>query len=522
MRKKLLVSIMSLMMISLTACGGSGKTDNSAPEGTAVQSNNDAQTEENSASDDNRSEVLIDTDEFRVEYRGIDTSYSSNMWSIKLYIENHSESEINARINNILVNGCFIRTTSGDNIKIPAGESMEDNSNLINIDNVQYYQVKNLDTLQFDLDLVETENWESVCSAKAEYTENLPIPAGENKSSEYNTILYEANNILIKTAGVYDKDSSFKQFDVYMENNGEETAGVTFPNMKINGKDVEYSNAFIFMPPHSKSASVPLYDYLIKKEDLSALGVENIEAVTFDIEVNYETVKRGVSIDGQGNILESGEEANKQDVPEEVPDVAENTVDDQNTSAQTSDQETAPADETYEDKDEEITDDAEAADSGIEGIILDEGAWKDWKSEGRLGLMTFMKATSAVGIKWDLLPNPDKVEKDCYLIEDGEAVEDIAMYYAVDNQEIYYVGVIAKDSDVFDSDRYRDYCARFLRACTGRYESEDAEEISFTMTEERAREIVDYAIDNNQRCIADGIRIRINESKGTYGFHIEK
>ena len=121
MRKKLLVSIMSLMMISLTACGGSGKTDNSAPEGTAVQSNNDAQTEENSASDDNRSEVLVDTDEFRVEYRGIDTSYSSNMWSIKLYIENHSESEINARINNILVNGCFIRTTSGDNIKIPAG-----------------------------------------------------------------------------------------------------------------------------------------------------------------------------------------------------------------------------------------------------------------------------------------------------------------------------------------------------------------------------------------------------------------
>ena len=34
---------------------------------------------------------------------------------------------------------------------------MEDNSNLINIDNVQYYQVKNLDTLQFDLDLADIE-----------------------------------------------------------------------------------------------------------------------------------------------------------------------------------------------------------------------------------------------------------------------------------------------------------------------------------------------------------------------------
>lgn len=524
MRKKLLVSIMSLMMIiSLAACGGLGQTDNPTTGETVVQSDNNAQTAESSSSDDRKSEVLVDTDEFRVEYRGIDTNYAGNMWSIKLYIENHSKSEVNARINNLLVNGCFIRTTSGDNIRIPAGEGMEDNSNLINIDNVQYYQVKKLDTLQFDLDLVETENWDSVCSAKAEYTENLPIPAGEVKPSEYNTVLFEADNMLIKTAGVYDKGSSFKQFDVYMENNGEETVGVTFPNMKINGKDVEYSNAFIFTPPHSKSASVPLYDYLIKKEDLSTLGVENIETVTFDIEVNYETVKRGVSIDGQGNILENGEEANKQDVPEEVPDAAENTVDNQNNSAQTSDQETAPADETAEDKDKENTDEAaDSADSGIEGIIIDESAWKNWKSEGRTGLMMFMEATSAVGIKWDLLPNPDKIEKNCYLIEDGEVVEDMAMYYAVDNQEIYYVGVIAKDRDVFESDRFRDYCARFLRAYTGRYESKDAKEVSFAMTEERAREIVDYAIDNNQRCIADGIRIRINESNGTYGFHMER
>lgn len=520
MRKKLLISIMSLMMFSLTACGGSGQTDSPASGETVAPSENSIQTEESSSSEDGKGEVLVDTDEFRVEYRGIDTSYSSNMWSIKLYIENHSESEINARINNILVNGCFIRTTSGDNIKIPAGESMEDNSNLINIDNVQYYQVKNLDTLQFDLDLVETENWESVCSAKAEYTENLPIPAGENKSSEYNTILYEANNILIKTAGVYDKDSSFKQFDVYMENNGEETAGVTFPNMKINGKDVEYSNAFIFMPPHSKSASVPLYDYLIKKEDLSALGVENIEAVTFDIEVNYETVKSGISIDEQGNILESGEDANKQDVHEKVPDAAENTVDDQNASAQTSDQ-TATAGETAEDKDEEITDDAEAADSGIEGIIIDESAWTDWESEGRISLMTFMTATSAAGAKWDLLPNPDKVEKDCYLIEDGEVVEDIAMYYAVENQRILYVGLIAKDRDVFESDRFKEYCVKFIRAYSAVYDS-DADDVNLVMEEDRAREIVDYAINNNQRCIADGIRIRINESNGTYGFHMER
>ena len=273
------------------------------------------------------------------------------------------------------------------------------------------------------------------------------------------------------------------------------------------------------MPAHSKCASVPLYDYLIKNELLSSLGIENIETVSFDIEANYETVKRGVSIDGQGNILEGGEENNKQDAAKEVPDAVENTGDDENTS----DQESAQVDDAAEDKGEEAADEAAGlSDSGVEGIIIDEDAWKDWQSDGRPGLMLFMEATSAVGVKWDLLPDPEKVHKDCYLIEDGEVVEDMAMYYAVDNQEIYYVGVIAKDKDVFESDRFKDYCARFLRAYTGYFESKDAEEVSFAMTEDRAREIVDYAIDNNQRCIADGIRIRLNESNGTYGFHMER
>ena len=427
-RNRLFLMI-GVMAISLSACSGSGQTENSATAETTVQNDSSVQTEADSSSGEDKGQLLIDTDEFRVEYRGIDTGYGHNMWAIKLYIENHSDSEVRADIKNILVNDCFIRNTSSDNIRIPAGESMEDNSNLINIEEVQYYQVESLDSLRFDLDLVKPENGNSVCSAKAEYTEDLSIPAGEVKPSKYNTVLYDSDNILIKTAGICRAGmSGFKQLDVYMENNGEETVGITFPNMKINGKDVEYSNAFIFMPPHSKSASVPLNDYLLKEEVLSSLGIESIETVSFDIEANYETVKRSVSIDGQGNILESGEEDNKQDAAEEVPDAAENAADDQNTSAQ----DNVTADETAEA--------AGPSDSGVEGIIIDENAWKDWKSDGGTSVNIFVGASSEAGVKWDLMPNPEKLHKNCYLIEDGEVVQDIAMYYATEDSKIFYVG----------------------------------------------------------------------------------
>ena len=236
MRNRLLAVILVAAMVSLSACGGSGQADGPSPAETTEHKTENAPAQEISSDDDERHDVLVDTDEFRVEYRGIDNNYGHDVWAIKLYIENRSDHEVNARVNNLMVNSCLISNTSGDVVKVPAGESMEDNSNLIDIENVQYYQEENLSSLQFDLDLFETENWQSVCSAKGEFEESLPVPTGEVKPSECDTVLYESDGILIKTAGIGSTSPDFKQLDVYMENNTEETVGVTFPNMKIMEK----------------------------------------------------------------------------------------------------------------------------------------------------------------------------------------------------------------------------------------------------------------------------------------------
>ena len=41
------------------------------------------------------------------------------------------------------------------------------------------------------------------------------------------------------------------------------------------------------------------------------------------------------------------------------------------------------------------------------------------------------------------------------------------------------------------------------------------------LTKERAREIVDYSIDNAEHCLADNMRIRVVREDGYYSFHLE-
>ena len=497
MQHRLLICIVCLMMVIVTACGGASQQGSSD---TAQESSKD-DTEDNKDSADVKAEaeiekessgtILIDTEDFRVEYKGIGEQNDDHFWTMDFLVENHTDSSIVLDVNKLVVNDYLIGITSGGVAEVPAGESLVDNTNEINIWSVQYYKISNLDTLKFNLvvnGIDENGSRTELYSTDVALSENIPIPSSDRRPGEYNTVLYETDETVIKTAGVYFHGTEQRLLDVLIENNSDYEMSVKFPNMKVNGQDIVMSNSSILLPPHSKCSSAMYYNYIFRDEDLEALGITDIETMTFDIEIDNEPVKRDVSIDNKGNLLEE-ENVEEQNDPKEEEHEADNA----NTSAE-----------------------EETLDSGIDGIIIDETAWNEWKDENKVALMTFMKATSTAGVKWDL-PSGQKnsQHKDGYILEDGEKVDGIEMYYAVENQDIYYVGLNAVDEDMFHSDEFKDYCAAFLRG----YTATSGEEL--TMSEERAREIVDYAIDNNQRCIADGVRIRINEIDGGFGFHME-
>lgn len=147
-------------------------------------------------------------------------------------------------------------------------------------------------------------------------------------------------------------------------------------------------------------------------------------------------------------------------------------------------------------------------------IITDETEWENWKSTGRCMLFPFMQASDLLDFSWG---NPQKDGSHVW-VECFEGNGDFGMYYCADNQRIMYVGLYTDNINVFSSEAFRNACVKLIRSYNIHFEDE---EVVFNLQEERAGEIVDFALNNTEHCLADNMRIRVIKNEGYYSFHVE-
>lgn len=151
---------------------------------------------------------------------------------------------------------------------------------------------------------------------------------------------------------------------------------------------------------------------------------------------------------------------------------------------------------------------------GTLNIITDETEWENWTSTGRCMLFPFMQASDLLDFSWG---NPQR-DGDHVWVECFEENGDFGMYYCVDNQRITYAGLYTDNINVFSSEAFRNACVKLIRSYN--IHLEDGE-VVFNLQEERAGEIVDFALDNTEHCLADNMRIRVIKKEGYYSFHVE-
>ncbi len=149
-----------------------------------------------------------------------------------------------------------------------------------------------------------------------------------------------------------------------------------------------------------------------------------------------------------------------------------------------------------------------------QNIITDEAEWENWKSTGRCMLFPFMQASDLLDFSWG---NPQKDGSHVW-VECSEGNGDFGMYYCADNQRIMYVGLYTDNINVFSSEAFRNACVKLIRSYNIHFEDE---EVVFNLQEERAGEIVDFALNNTEHCLADNMRIRVIKNEGEYSFHVE-
>lgn len=169
-----------------------------------------------------------------------------------------------------------------------------------------------------------------------------------------------------------------------------------------------------------------------------------------------------------------------------------------------------------------------------EGLIVDEGQWKNWTAINNPSVLVFLDGCELAGCSIGLKGEQQQSHKEgtFYFTDDGvnSSLDGAGVYYGVESQQVNYAGLSTSDEYIYNSDRFKEACKRLMRGYAS-YVNKDASNSKDTLnvensiTEERASEIVDYCFDAGiEHCLVDDMRIRLIRSDtdgGYYSFHIE-
>ncbi len=162
-----------------------------------------------------------------------------------------------------------------------------------------------------------------------------------------------------------------------------------------------------------------------------------------------------------------------------------------------------------------------------ENLSIDEDQWESWTVSGKCKLFPFMSAGNEVGFSFEpKAGQADSLHKECkFTLKNGEkklVLKEIDMYYCVEKQSIIYAGLSTHSKESFETSEFKEACIRLMQGYNIGFDSQSGKAV-LNLSRERAEEVVNYCLENVERCLVDNMRIRVirNEDDNYYSFHME-
>ena len=422
-----------------------------------------------SSSTETKGKIVLDQDDFHVEYLGI-SEYSDESWIINLYAENNSDDEVYLSLNDVLVNGYNINL-SNNGASIPAHSKYlaEPNFDLIiNTEVLEAYDIDKIDTL----------------------TGTLNISTG----------LF--GDTIVETQ----VDLSNSEQDAEQSESTEEEAKGTEAETEVSSESMT----------ETETVTEDTSDAVGTMDESDENTLTDFETVTKGDSGEIVTEIQKILIDA--GYLDGEADGKFGDMTEQAVLAFQN----ENGLNATGEVDT----DTYSLLLKKKTEMATA--NMPEGLSLDEKEWDSWESNGGCTLFPFMKACDKAGFTFSLPSGQEETHKEGYFdFKDGDTtttLDQVVFYYGVENQHMLYTGLYTDNPDTFNSDDFREACIRLMLGYNIHYD-QASDDAVLNLTRERAEEIVNYCFDNDvKHCVVDDMRIRIlrnDANDNYYSFHME-
>lgn len=289
MKKIITILLLVAMLMSAAACGGSkpaitpsqpDATD--TPAATETPSEPDPTerptpepTEEPADSGDAVIEeaVIFDQDGIVITAKGLEFSDSYYAASIKLFIENNTESNVTVSVNGIAVNG----------IMVPAYLYAKVASGKMSNETIDFYEddLENVGIEQFQyIDLVfDVSDSDSYADITVSDVLTIPVLGTEDYVQEYydqGDVLFDQDGVKLVAQTLYMLDDDYygAELHFYIENNTGEEIVISARDISVNGLMIDG-----YFYPGLLSNTVSYVPMTFYAEDLTANDIDDITEI---------------------------------------------------------------------------------------------------------------------------------------------------------------------------------------------------------------------------------------------------
>lgn len=182
MKKIFIYCLICLSLIAgITGCSSNDNDTSQNKEKTSK--NNESQetlgkneSNSNEEQENQKSIVLLDQDNIYIEYRGI-IDNSTDGLMLDIYIENNRDSDIKVSFDDSLINQYQIQlpnsyTTVKSNSKYLSKANYDF---LIDLDGLKAYDVKSIDTINFELNIYTASSYDKISQTEIQLTTNKSL-----------------------------------------------------------------------------------------------------------------------------------------------------------------------------------------------------------------------------------------------------------------------------------------------------------------------------------------------------------
>lgn len=229
--------------------------------------------------------VLVDTDEYYVEYRGIE-EYSSSSYIVSLYVENNSTDEIYLTLTDKLINKYAIGLGNGSTT-IEAGGKYLSSPNfdfVISVDDLEVCGITTIETMTFNVNIATGMFGDTLLEMPVSLEpmfETAIVP--QNEVATDKDIILDADGLYVEFRGIEEYSSSSYIVSLYVENNTKSEVYFSLKDGLINQYSISLSNNGVTILPDSKYLSSSNFDFVIDTDDLEAYGITDIETLEFNL-----------------------------------------------------------------------------------------------------------------------------------------------------------------------------------------------------------------------------------------------